>query len=53
LDPRPQDGKTRGPQLSIIALVIGCEAPDLKPNNHPVDMARNKNPTSVKEMGIF
>ena len=36
LDFRPQDGKTSERQFAIIAFVIGCAAPGLYTNNHPV-----------------
>jgi hypothetical protein len=35
-DFRPQDGKTIERQFAIIAFVIGCAAPGLFTNNHPV-----------------
>jgi len=36
LDFRPQDGNPNERQFAIIAFVIGCAAPGLYTNNHPV-----------------
>jgi hypothetical protein len=36
LDFQLQDGNPSERQFAIIAFVIGCEAPDLPTNNHPV-----------------